>query len=343
MGEIDVPHQPEDQREPARDEEVEAAEGDAVEDRVEEDVLAPERLLEARARARGRGRGGTRARGSRRASRRDAVRRSGSWRRPAGLRAPSDRASSRNGREQRGHGAGIPPLKVGPVGPDPTLRWSRGASGRVIMLCKERPPGKRENAAGPPGLRPSADAKGQRRGAAPRKIPAERASVLVLHSGLVRLGSPIFWRVAGSRPSIWLTFGMVLTALLTRSPFGSSTTSVMKFVPIACRFWSSLILPFGRVELQRGEAGAELLVAVAQVAVDGVEHLKHRVEVVVVGGAGQRGRGEALIRPGTSSGRASPRPAISGHPTRRPAGLRKARRSRGASPRPSSSARSGRP
>jgi hypothetical protein len=62
---------------------------------------------------------------------------------------------------------------------------------------------------------------------------------------LVRLGNPIFWKVASSNPSVWETLGITFTALFTTSPFGSSTTSLMKFVPIACRFLSSLILPFG--------------------------------------------------------------------------------------------------
>ena len=43
---VDVAHQPEDQREAARHQEIEAAERDAVEQRVEEDALAAEHLLE---------------------------------------------------------------------------------------------------------------------------------------------------------------------------------------------------------------------------------------------------------------------------------------------------------
>ena len=43
---IDVAHQPEDQREAARDEEIEAAERDAVEQCAEENALAAEHLLE---------------------------------------------------------------------------------------------------------------------------------------------------------------------------------------------------------------------------------------------------------------------------------------------------------
>ena len=46
--EVDVAHQAEDKREPARHEEVEAAEGDAVEQRVHEDFLAPNRRHEPR-------------------------------------------------------------------------------------------------------------------------------------------------------------------------------------------------------------------------------------------------------------------------------------------------------
>ena len=46
--EVDVAHQAEDQREPAGHEEVEAAEGDAVEQGVQEDLLAPERRDEPR-------------------------------------------------------------------------------------------------------------------------------------------------------------------------------------------------------------------------------------------------------------------------------------------------------
>ena len=48
MREVDVAHQAEDEREAARDEEVEAAEGDAVEERVKEDFLAPDRLHQPR-------------------------------------------------------------------------------------------------------------------------------------------------------------------------------------------------------------------------------------------------------------------------------------------------------
>ena len=44
--EVDVAHQAEDQREPARDHEIEAAERDPVEQRVEEDALAADQLLE---------------------------------------------------------------------------------------------------------------------------------------------------------------------------------------------------------------------------------------------------------------------------------------------------------
>ena len=47
MGQIDVAHQPKDQRESAGDQEIEAAERDAVEDGVEEDLLPAEGLFKA--------------------------------------------------------------------------------------------------------------------------------------------------------------------------------------------------------------------------------------------------------------------------------------------------------
>ena len=48
MREIDVAHQAEDQGEAARNQEVEAAKRDAVEDRVEEDLLAADRVFQSR-------------------------------------------------------------------------------------------------------------------------------------------------------------------------------------------------------------------------------------------------------------------------------------------------------
>src|SRR5205085_10052618 len=47
VGQIDVAHQPKDQRESAGDQEIEAAERDAVEDGVEEDLLPAEGLFKA--------------------------------------------------------------------------------------------------------------------------------------------------------------------------------------------------------------------------------------------------------------------------------------------------------
>ena len=47
MRQVDVAHQPEDQREARRDEEIERAERDAAEQRVEEDLLAAQHILEA--------------------------------------------------------------------------------------------------------------------------------------------------------------------------------------------------------------------------------------------------------------------------------------------------------
>src|SRR5215470_8157961 len=48
MRQVDIAHQPEDQREAARDQEIESAERDAVEDGVEEDFLAADRLFKPR-------------------------------------------------------------------------------------------------------------------------------------------------------------------------------------------------------------------------------------------------------------------------------------------------------
>src|ERR1700687_2306325 len=54
-----------------------------------------------------------------------------------------------------------------------------------------------------------------------------------LHSGTVRLCSPILSYTARASPSVGFTFGMTFTTLLNNAPLPSSTTSVTKLVPIA--------------------------------------------------------------------------------------------------------------
>src|SRR5579863_6181798 len=66
-----------------------------------------------------------------------------------------------------------------------------------------------------------------------------------LHAGLSRPGRPILSKTSFEKPSLSCTSGTTLTTLLMRSPFSSFTVSVTKLVPIACRFSSSVIFPFG--------------------------------------------------------------------------------------------------
>ena len=185
--EIDVAHQAEDQREPARHQEIEAAERDAVEQRVEEHALAPEHLLEVR-----------------RPDREDQVEQErdredqatsaqAGWRSMKRLMAPPADAAV-GSRIEFGMAARAWPWRwhsfpqSGPVG-----RGSDNACGAAAACsCSAKSAGL---ASGKSAQRLAAPmAKGQRRDAAPRRTRCRNGErqYFVLHSGLVRLGRPIF-------------------------------------------------------------------------------------------------------------------------------------------------------